>query len=83
MAATSPTCSVEIGIGKSIGRGDVKGIGIGNTWMTERYEVDSSMATVTITLYICIAAASLTRFVEIGISRDIVIVEVLLLLILG
>ena len=45
-----------------------KGIGIGNTWMTKRYEVDSSMATVTTT---CMAAASPTRFVGIGIGKSI------------
>ena len=45
MVAASPTRSVEIGIGQLIGRGTGKSIGIGNTWMTEGYEVDSSPAT--------------------------------------
>ena len=41
MAATSPTCSVEIGIGKSIGRGIGEGIDVGNQ-VTEGYEVGSA-----------------------------------------
>ena len=72
MEVPSPTRSVEIGIGKSIGRGDGKGIGIGNTWMAKRFAggglIHGNCYYHSTT---CMAATSPTRSVEIGVGKSI------------